>query len=247
MLYPGEELKTEALDASGKLRHLNPQAQTYHGHIYVLGGKGEAYEAVGGYPPKMGKKDEGGHYAGATPSGFFTLGPAQHHTTLSWPMSVIPWGAKLRVGTDKELEFFDGTWKKATGPHGEWTKAQSQWNQRDEHSSRVTEEQKEAFRSVVFNERGELRFTEWIFNDFGKWSWNLMRGGKRTPYYIHTTPGDEQFRAGLKAYFPLLLLQSHGCVHLDPKDRDEMMAKGYLKAGTQVHIMPYWQKGPPKP
>jgi hypothetical protein len=249
VLYPGEELKTEAPDETGKIRHLKDAAQTYHGHIYVVGGKDEAYEAVGGFPPGKTHKDlgGGGHYEGITPPGWFTLGPAEHHTTLSWPMSVIPWGAKLRIGTDKELEYLVGTtWKKATGPHGEWTRAQSRWHQRDGESPKVSEEEREGFLATVVDDKGNLRYNEWIFNDFGKWSWNLMRGGKRTGYYIHTTPGDEQFRAGLKKYFPLLLGQSHGCVHLDPKDRDEMMAKGYLRAGIPVRIMPYGKQGPPK-
>lgn len=249
VLYPGEELKTKAQDVVGRLRDLKPEAQTFHGHIYVMGGKGESYEAVGGLPPGKTHKDEagGGHYMGSTPTGFFTLGKAEHHTTLVWPLSVIPWGAKLRLGTDGELEFSPGgEWKKATGPHGEWTKAQIRWNLRDGKPGRVSKEEREGFMSLVVDSKGNLVTTEWIFNDFGKWSWNLMRGGKRTGYYIHTTAEDEQTRANLRPYFPLLLGQSHGCVHLDPKDRDEMMAKGYLRAGIHVHIMPYGQKGPPK-
>lgn len=247
VLYPGEEVKTEALDALGHLRHLKEEAYTVHGHIYVVGGRGESYEAVGGFPPGKGHKDEGGHYAGSTPVGLYTLGQQEHHTTLSWPLSVIPWGAKLQIADDGEVEFFaEGRWKKATGPHGEWTKAQIRWNQRDGKPAKVTQEQKAGFMSLVVNDKGDLITKEWIFNDFGKWSWNLMRGGKRSPFYIHTTPGDEQYRTGLKPYYPLLLGQSHGCVHLDPKDRDEMMTKGYLRPGIQVRVMSYGQKGPPK-
>lgn len=38
---------------------------------------------------------------------------------------------------------------------------------------------------------------------------------------------------------------SHGCVHIQPVDRDEMMRKGYLKKGVVVEIKPYGEVGPP--
>jgi len=40
--------------------------------------------------------------------------------------------------------------------------------------------------------------------------------------------------------------QSHGCVHIRPADRDEMMSRGYLAAGTAVRIMKYGMRGPPR-
>jgi lipoprotein-anchoring transpeptidase ErfK/SrfK len=83
----------------------------------------------------------------------------------------------------------------------------------------------------------------WNLNDFGNWSWNLMQGGHRTAYYIHTTPDDE---AATQARQRFVLSQSHGCIHIRPTDRDEMMGKGYLKQGVEVEIMPYGLAGPPK-
>lgn len=44
---------------------------------------------------------------------------------------------------------------------------------------------------------------------------------------------------------PLSLGNSHGCIHIRPSHRDEMMKKGYLKAGIEIEVKPYGQKGPP--
>ena len=85
--------------------------------------------------------------------------------------------------------------------------------------------------------------TAWVYNDFGKWSWNLKRSGRRTVYFIHTTP-DAEFAAANNTRYELE--QSHGCVHIKPEDRDEMVSRGYLQAGTEVEVMPYGTMGPPR-
>ena len=82
----------------------------------------------------------------------------------------------------------------------------------------------------------------WDLNDFGKWSWNLLKHGARTAYYIHTTPDDERATAAHKGF---LLSQSHGCIHIRPLDRDDMMKKGYLHSGREVEVKHYGEKGPP--
>jgi hypothetical protein len=53
---------------------------------------------------------------------------------------------------------------------------------------------------------------------------------------FHTTPENEfQTAHGL----PVLLASSHGCIHLKPKDIDEMISKGYLKTGNVVYSYDY--------
>jgi lipoprotein-anchoring transpeptidase ErfK/SrfK len=99
----------------------------------------------------------------------------------------------------------------------------------------------ELARKMFFD--GPSLITTWNKNDFGKWSWNLKNNGHRTPYFIHTTPDDEAATAAGKSFE---LVQSHGCVHLRPRDRDEMMAVGALKAGREVQVMRYGQVGPPR-
>jgi len=249
VLYPCEGVRTSVISRQGRIYPLSASGyETTFGHIYVVGGRGESYEAVGGPPPGHGYKDRGGHRAGHTPSGLFTLGPQEHHTTLRWPFSSIPYGAKLRAGSDGFIEYFQhGTWKKANGPDGSWTKATKSFKQRDGEPAVITESDEADFHHAAYDRKGNLR-PGWIMNDFGEWSWNLMRDGKRTAYYMHTTAEDEAFkRLPLErdAYFSLIG-QSHGCVHLLPRDRGEMMERGYLKAGIHVQIMPYNRKGPPR-
>jgi hypothetical protein len=217
------------------------------GRIYVVGGRGESYEAAGGPPPGRGGKGEGGHTAGHTPAGLYVLGHQEHHTTMGWPNSSIPYGAPLRAGSDGYVEFLaHNEWKKADGPRGVWTEARKRFRQRDGQPV-IPEKEEGLFRSFVYRQDGSLRPT-WTRNDFGKWSWNLTRNGERTPYYVHTTPQDDASQnAPLDSDVILALYgQSHGCVHLLPHDRDEMLQRGYLKQGIHVQVMQYEQKGPPK-
>lgn len=227
VIYPGE-----GTDKAG----------TTVGHIYVVGGKKEAYEMAGGPPPGKGKKGDGGHSAGVTPPGPYVLGRQEHHTTPNWPMSVIPWGAPLREHAGEIQYQTGGKWVNATGPHGTVTHAYVLWFQRSHKHM--------PFKDLVDGVRllpqfrwpdGSLKAT-WDMNDFGNWSWNLLKDGQRSVYYIHTTPEDE---AATAAGTPFLLQQSHGCIHIRPADRDEMVRKGYLKAGVPVEVKPYGAKGPP--
>jgi lipoprotein-anchoring transpeptidase ErfK/SrfK len=84
--------------------------------------------------------------------------------------------------------------------------------------------------------------TTWEKNDFGRWGWNLRSHGQPTAYYIHTTPDDEHATAEGKEVF---LDNSHGCVHLKPKERDMLIDAGVLKEGVEFEVRRYDEKGPP--
>jgi hypothetical protein len=157
-------------------------------------------------------------------------------------MSIVPFGAKLRVGSDGEAEYLSGgRWRKATGKNGDVTKAWIRFKQRD--GERITGAENDDARRAFFDpDTNDLLSDEWKNNDFGRWSWNMMKGGKRTVYYIHTTPQDEKATAENR---PFRLEQSHGCVHIRPADRDKMMRLGYLRAGIPMEVKPYGLKGPP--
>jgi hypothetical protein len=213
------------------------------GTIYVVGGGGEKYEAAGG-PPK-GSNDRGGHTKEPTPKGHYTLGRRAHVIALSWPRSSIPFGATFRVHNG-ECEYQDdshkGGWHVVTGPHGVFTLAWINFQMRDKQKvdvKDVTEKVRNAFIDPVTK---APRFSEWRLNDFGRWGWNLRTRHGGTPYYVHTTPEDEAATEAHKAFF---LLNSHGCVHIRPGDRDEMMRLGYLKEGVEFEVRSYDEKGPP--
>lgn len=218
------------------------QGGTTMGTIYVIGGHGESMAAAGG--PPVGRYDRGGHTIDPTPAGNYVLGPQIHVVAPSWPTSAIPWGAALRINSDGEAEFESapGKWRLASGPKGLVTQAQMQFLQRDKL--------KPDLKTVANQVRGlfidpvskKLWTATWEQNDFGRWGWNLLQGGKRTAYFIHTTPDDESATAKAKAVF---LTNSHGCVHLVPAERDRMMKAGYLKEGVPFEVRPYTESGPP--
>ena len=216
------------------------------GTIYVIGGNGEQMKAAGGPPrPPKNAPAEGGHTVDSTPAGNYVLGPRIHVTTASWPMSVIPWGAKLRLNASGEVEFeaSSGKWVVATGPNGAVTKAQMTFDQRSGLKPDLKATISDVRDIFIDPKTNALLFAEWEQNDFGRWGWNLTQGGKQTAYYVHTTPDDEATSATKKKVF---LLNSHGCVHLDPAERDAMMTAGYLKQGTPFEVRPYTETGPPK-
>jgi L,D-transpeptidase-like protein len=217
---------------------------TREGTIYVIGGKGESMKAAGG--EAIGRADRGGHTVEPTPAGDYVLGPRVHVVAPSWPKSVIPWGAALRLNAGGEAEFEDppGRWRLATGPTGEVTAAALAFFRREKPKI------KPKLDSVVIQVRSifidpttkKLRDTTWKLNDFGRWGWNLRLNGHRTAYYVHTTPEDEQATAASKAVH---LCNSHGCIHLPPSDRDRFMREGYLKEGVHLEVRRYSETGPP--
>lgn len=198
--------------------------------------------AAGG--PATGYKDphQGGHTAEPTPAGDYTLGPKTHVTTAGWPMSVIPWGATLRISAKGEVEYekSPGHWRTATGASGDVTNALMSFAKRS-HLNPTLNQVIVATRAIFIDPKtGNLRSTTWEENDFGRWGWNLRRNGHPTAYYIHTTPEDEHATAAKKA---VLLANSHGCVHLVPRERDRLAP--YLKEGIHFEVRPYTEVGPP--
>jgi hypothetical protein len=225
IFYPGERLTTSATV----------------GTIYVVGGNGERFAGAGG--PERRARD-GNHYVTPTPAGIYTLGPKVHHTTKGWPMSVIPFGANLRINPAGEVEYSDNWmyWRLATGPQGTVTKAY-QASLRARHvpfaENTTIREVREIF---IHPFTGALRTNTYILNDFGRWSWNLRRNGKPTVFYIHTTPLDE---ANTMSGHAVDLENSHGCVHIKPSERDRMMAAGFLQEGVTFEVRQYVERGPP--
>ena len=211
------------------------------GTIYVIGGAGESMQAAGG--PPVGRNDRGGHTVEPTPPGNYVLGPRIHVVTQSWPFSVIPWGAALRIAADGEAEYetSPGKWTKATGATGTVTRAQMMFNQRDKKNIKL-DDVVIKIRQVFIKPDGTLRDTTWKHNDFGRWGWNLLRDGKGTAYFVHTTPDDEHATETGKAVF---LANSHGCIHLVPNERDRLMRAGFLKQGVPFEVRSYSETSGP--
>jgi hypothetical protein len=211
------------------------------GSIYVVGGNGERFQAAGG--AVTGYKDRGGHTSEPTPPGRYLLGSQQHVTTGTWPRSAIPYGARLRILLDGRIEFESPgkIWLPVTGPKGVVVKYMQEFARRD-GQKRTVEDCDEELKSLLLAKNGWLRPAYWDLNDFGRWGWNLTRGGALTPYYVHTTPETEWATVEGKH---VLLTNSHGCVHITPAERDKMVALGYLKKGVEFEVRKYSETGPP--
>lgn len=126
----------------------------------------------------------------------------------------------------------NGRWVDASGPHGAVTRAFLLFYAKSRRPVTVGIAARHA-RQLFYDRDGQL-MSQWLRNDFGNWSWNLKLGRHRTVFFIHTTPNDEA------ASDPNAdLVQSHGCLHIRPRDRNVMMAKGYLKAGVPVIVKRY--------
>ena len=151
-------------------------------------------------------------------------------------------GLPVRFYPDQaEIQYeVGGKWHTATGRQGTVTQAELLFLQRSGESYPFADVD-QAVRKIFHLADGALR-PVWDLNDFGNYSWNMMQGARRTAYYIHTTPDDEAATAEGRLF---LLSQSHGCVHIRPADRKEMMDKGYLKKDTKVEVKPYGEAGPP--
>ena len=72
--------------------------------------------------------------------------------------------------------------------------------------------------------RDGVTYFIWNKNDFGPIAWNLVP----SDLYVHTTPHTEAQNAEAAQGAPTSLGVSHGCIHIDPRERDEMMKQGYL-------------------
>src|SRR6185312_1437440 len=206
------------------------------GHIYVDDGP-ERFDVAGGPATARPIADIGGHTATRTPAGRYVLDHAERHTTLGWPKSVLPWGARLREVHEVVQYEVGGRWIDASGPSGTVTRAYLIFSAKSRQPMSPLVASRHA-RQMFYDDDGNLA-ARWEGNDFGKWSWNLKLGRHRTVFFIHTTPLDEAMGSG-----DLELRQSHGCLHIKPKDRDIMVLKGYLREGTTVIVKRYedrWQ------
>jgi len=231
IFYPGEEHIHRTIGGRDKL--------IIQGHIYVVGGEGEVYEACGG--PETHSHDRG-HTSGPTPKGKYHLGARHHHVTVNWSASCIAYGRPIRQGA-VEYEYQDekGRWHVASGPHGKVTKLRLKERRVELNRPLTQADRQEVIRGVrkMFRWNNGEPMEQWWYNDFGEWAWNLPG----TACYIHTTPEDEVAWHLRSANIPLE--NSHGCVHIHPKDREDMMRKGYLKRGAYFEVKGYSEKGPP--
>ncbi len=226
VFYPGEFEDLKAWQANrekaGKQgqedEHRAVEAPPGHGVIYVElnGNVVDRMEARGGPPFTM--KDGRDHTSDPSKAGTYKLGKGKSVVTKSWANSQIAWGAPIREH-DGAIQFKNPGegWKFATGP-------KRQIGEIDESQ---------------FYEGGMVGGTlikEWRQNDFGETGFRI----EGSPgLYIHTSPDTEE---QARVVGPELALDhSHGCLHVQPNKRNELMKNGYLQKGVTLVIKKYDQ------
>ncbi len=230
--FPGEiedleawekEIRDKVIERGIGFRDIAPPDGEGRIYVRVDGRLVAGYRARGGPPAAIA--DINGHLAEPTRPGSYTLGSAHSRVTSAWYNSQIPWGAEIR-----KME--DGYQYRR--PRGfRW------WWATDHPGSNLKKPYLPAdFDNLPEVSRDGLSVLIWNKNDFGPLAWNLVASDQ----YVHTTPDAEQDAAAGGA---IAFIVSHGCVHITPAERDEMIAHGYLRRDvrfivrrTEEHLLP---------
>jgi hypothetical protein len=172
-----------------------------------------------------------GFEAGPTDAGEYRIAYVGKHKSARYPAwSSVRWGAPLRKERGVLQVQVDGTWQNLS------------------KFTTVTEadvvEQYERLYGV------RRLPNAWVFNDFGHLTVYMYKDldsdgkfdkgtEKIHGEFMHTTPIDEA-RTALGR--PVVLSESHGCLHIKPDDIDDMVRKGYLRKNNRVAVHGYHER-----
>jgi hypothetical protein len=237
VFYPGEfedlakwnEAKKKAEEAA-KVSDESAWNELYnfvppgHGTIYVQvnGNVVDRIQARGG-PPFVMK--DGSHTADPSKAGTYKLGEGKSVVTKNWAYSQIAWGAPLRE-ENGNIEY--------KNPGEGWKVAVK------------GEDEVLSIPKDKFYLGGKL-MSKWVRNDFGETAYKV----EGSPgLYVHTDPETESTLRKEKhdqkvtdetqlVHNPMELIHSHGCLHVDPYDRNRWMRTGYLQKGVTIVIKKY--------
>lgn len=88
---------------------------------------------------------------------------------------------------------------------------------------------------------------EWRKNDFGETGFQVLGS---PGLFVHTDPKTEaalrKEQEEHRVHSPLQLDHSHGCLHVEPYDRNRLMKTGYLQKGVTLEIKRYDESLDPK-
>lgn len=163
--------------------------------------------------------------------GQYVIDKSHAYRTNTWPLSRITWGTKL---LDKPSQ--DDVWYQL--PENKWGSI------KNDHKISRSE-----IIDLYFN-LYSLRIVpkKWVFNDFGPVAirWFKDSNGNRklddneqlSGQMFHTTQANE---AEEIRRLPINMVHSHGCIHLKPRERDQLFAIGAFKPGTIFTVHKYYE------
>jgi hypothetical protein len=169
----------------------------------------------------------------ATPTtpGRYLIYREESYITRTWPWSSIRWGTKLQDKlSDVWYQLNVNTWASLLKDKGISRQQVIDQNFRLYGQKRVPD-------SWVFNDFGPIAIRYFVDrNGNGRFD-----QGKETLMgeMFHTTPDNEaQSRRGQ----PLVMTESHGCIHLKPPDRDLLKKEGAFEYGTPFIVHDYSER-----
>jgi hypothetical protein len=164
--------------------------------------------------------------------GTYVIHSTHSYVTPTWPFSKIKWGTPLQDKPQLNDVYYQlpskkwGSVKKDTGI------------------------ERKNILQTYFNYYGKMKVpATWVFNDFGPMAirWFKDTNGNKildknetlSGQMFHTTPQNEAENALGKT---VQLGPSHGCIHLNPRDRDTMLNLGAFKPQTIFVVHNYNEK-----
>lgn len=187
------------------------------------------YEAWGG-PASIGSDPRMAEEP--TWPGTYVIHGTQTYTTPTWALSKIKWGTPLMDKPKINDVYYQLPSKK-------WGSVKKD----------IGADRKYIIQ-LYFSYYGKMKVpSTWVFNDFGPISirWFKDHNGNKvldknevlSGQMFHTTPENEAEASQGKTVH---LVHSHGCIHLNPKDRDVIMSLGGFKPKTTFVVHRYDEK-----
>jgi hypothetical protein len=223
--------------------------------VYVAGNKVKAIaEAWGGPVTKQPLRPREKMAAGPTTAGKFVIDRMEAYRTDSWQMSKIRWGTPIRGSrTDtRKLEYLSesGKWRPSTIMiEDEVPDPKRKGKVKKVH--RLLNTMDVLFLNFHYRHSHEFPDT-WLFNDFGPVAVRYYRdrnsnrkrdaNEKLSGEMIHTTPLNEGQSDIFKGDFrEVELVESHGCIHIRPIDRQTFIDAGAFRQGMTLVVHSYDQ------
>lgn len=222
--YPGEHVLTWVVDGKVLLT-----AKAWGGEVPT---PGQTYVVMKPRPTTPGR---------------FVVHSYAPYRTRTWAMSKIVWGTALMLDAAGTAVLFE------SGSAGRWEKVE------DRIPMATPAFIRQQYRALygtsgVHDPDGDGIPDQWVFNDFGPWAVRyfvdknhnrkLDKDEALSGEMFHTTPDDE---ANAARGLPVNLAPSHGCIHLDPSERELLHKAGAFDKGNTVVVHSYKTKVPAAP
>jgi hypothetical protein len=236
-----------AFRASGESRAKVEEVHFYPGSeilVYVVDGKVKLVaQAVGGPATKQARKPTESMAAEPTDPGEFVIDRMEAYKTNTWQLSKIKWGTRIRANMihTNRLEY--------QGPDGNWLPLRVMISDGPDSKKRLLTVMDVVRVNYARYDSYTLPDT-WMLNDFGPVAVRYYRdrnrnrrldvGERLEGRMIHTTPQNEAHSTMTNGDpTKVVLIESHGCIHVRPVDRQKFVDARAFRQGMPLIIHRY--------